>query len=266
MTVKQVTVILGAATPAGPPGPAGAAGPAGERGDAGPPGPQGAVGPVGPTGATGPNGPGTGDMLKSTYDSDNDGKVDAAEVADTANAVTWANVSGKPTFGAFGSTLLATVDQAAARTELGLAALAYKATAAFADIATAAISTAGEFRSKTASKLLSPAAAWDAAAVVTLTDQATIAMDLSGFLNAKVTLAGNRVLGPPSNAKVGQSGLIEVYQDAVGSRTLGYNAGSYVFPGGSAPVLSTTANARDALAFQVLNDGKIVITLLKGLG
>lgn len=265
MTVKQVTVILGAATPAGPPGPPGSAGPAGERGDEGPPGPQGAVGPVGPTGATGPNGPGTGDMLKTTYDSDNDGKVDAAEVADTANAVTWANVSGKPTFGAFGTTLLATADQVTARTELGLAALAYKATAAFADIATAAIASAAEFRSKAASKLLSPASAWDAATVVTLTDQATIAIDLSGFLNGVVTLAGNRTLGPPSNAKVGQAGLIEVYQDAVGTRTLSYNAGSYVFAGGVPPVLSTVANARDVLAYQVLNDGKVLISLIKAV-
>jgi hypothetical protein len=36
---------------------------------------------------------GTGDMLKATYDTDNDGKVDAAELAD---AVAWTGVSGKP--------------------------------------------------------------------------------------------------------------------------------------------------------------------------
>lgn len=37
---------------------------------------------------------GPGDMLKSTYDADNDGKVDAAEVADAAP---WAGITGKPT-------------------------------------------------------------------------------------------------------------------------------------------------------------------------
>ena len=37
---------------------------------------------------------GAGDMAKSTYDSDNDGKVDAAEVADAAP---WAGITGKPT-------------------------------------------------------------------------------------------------------------------------------------------------------------------------
>ena len=37
---------------------------------------------------------GVGDMAKSTYDTDNDGKVDAAEVADAAP---WAGITGKPT-------------------------------------------------------------------------------------------------------------------------------------------------------------------------
>jgi hypothetical protein len=37
---------------------------------------------------------GAGDMAKSTYDTDNDGKVNAAEVADTAP---WAGITGKPT-------------------------------------------------------------------------------------------------------------------------------------------------------------------------
>jgi hypothetical protein len=37
---------------------------------------------------------GAGDMAKSTYDTDNDGKVDAAEVAD---AVPWSGITGKPT-------------------------------------------------------------------------------------------------------------------------------------------------------------------------
>jgi hypothetical protein len=37
---------------------------------------------------------GPGDMLKTAYDADNDGKVDAAEVADAAP---WAGITGKPT-------------------------------------------------------------------------------------------------------------------------------------------------------------------------
>lgn len=41
----------------------------------------------------GGTGTGSGDMLKSTYDTDNDGKVDSAE---TADSVAWANVQSKP--------------------------------------------------------------------------------------------------------------------------------------------------------------------------
>jgi len=37
---------------------------------------------------------GAGDMAKSSYDTDNDGKVDAAEIAD---AVPWSGITGKPT-------------------------------------------------------------------------------------------------------------------------------------------------------------------------
>lgn len=45
----------------------------------------------GATGATGPAGPGSGDMLKSTYDTNNDGVVNAAA------SVPWSGVSGTPT-------------------------------------------------------------------------------------------------------------------------------------------------------------------------
>ena len=44
-------------------------------------------------GLDGASGSGSGDMLKATYDSDNDGKVDAAEVAD---AVAWVGIADKP--------------------------------------------------------------------------------------------------------------------------------------------------------------------------
>ena len=55
-----------------------------------PAGVQGVQGPVGPQG---PSGSGTGDMLKSVYDTNNDGIVDHAALADTAP---WTGISGKP--------------------------------------------------------------------------------------------------------------------------------------------------------------------------
>ena len=44
----------------------------------------------------GDDGQGNGDMTKAVYDANNDGKVDIAEVAETANAVSWTGVTGKP--------------------------------------------------------------------------------------------------------------------------------------------------------------------------
>lgn len=41
-------------------------------------------------------GAGTGDMRKGQYDTNDDGKVNAADVADVANEVAWGNVTGKP--------------------------------------------------------------------------------------------------------------------------------------------------------------------------
>lgn len=46
-----------------------------------------------PRGQQGPAGSGSGDMLASVYDSNSDGKVDAA---DTADSVAWENVTGRP--------------------------------------------------------------------------------------------------------------------------------------------------------------------------
>jgi hypothetical protein len=51
---------------------------------------------------------------------------------------------------------------------------------------------------------------WAANAIDSLTDAATITVDFSTFVNASVTLAGNRTLGNPSNEKAGQTGAILV--------------------------------------------------------
>lgn len=153
----------------------------------------------------------------------------------------------------FGRARLTDADAAAGRTAYGLG------TASLLDETTAA-----QFQANTADKALSTDQVWSAASTVTLTDAATIAVDMSTFINAKVTLGGNRTLGQPSNAKVGQSGLIEIIQDGTGSRTLAYHA-DWLFAGGADPTLSTAAGARDLLFFQVLNDGKIYATLIKAV-
>lgn len=80
---------------------------------------------------------------------------------------------------------------------------------------------------------------------VTLTDAATITTDVSLSRHFRVTLAGNRTLGVPTNPIDGAKVIWEVIQDATGSRTLAFNA---IFAFGSdipSITLSGTANKRD---------------------
>ena len=97
--------------------------------------------------------------------------------------------------------------------------------------------------------------------VVSLTDAASIAYDMDDGVNATVTLGGNRTLANPTNVTVGQSGVIFVKQDGTGSRTLSF--GSYwSFAGGTAPTLTTTASALDAIAYSVESTTNIVATAI----
>lgn len=126
------------------------------------------------------------------------------------------------------------------------------------------VGTAAQFQANTTGKHLTTDKVWSAAAEVTLTDAATIAVDMSTFINAKVTLGGNRTLGQPSSTKVGQSGFIRIIQDGTGSRTLAYHA-DWKFAGGVDPTLTTTAAATDLLFYQVIATNVIYATLVKAI-
>lgn len=135
--------------------------------------------------------------------------------------------------------------------------------AALGTIASFAETTTAQYRANTSGKALSTDKVWAAADYVSLTDAATVSVDMSLGWNFTVTLAGNRALGAPTNTKNGQSGAIEILQDATGSRTLSYNS-VWKFPGGSTPTLTTTANARDVLFYQVRSSSVILANLNKG--
>ena len=124
--------------------------------------------------------------------------------------------------------------------------------------------TDANVRAATSNKVVTTDIMWSAAAEVTLTDAATVAVDMATFLNAKVTLGGNRTLGQPSNTKVGQTGAIRIIQDGTGSRTLAYHA-DWFFAGGTDPVLTTTAAAEDLLFYQVIAANKIFGSLIKAI-
>lgn len=100
----------------------------------------------------------------------------------------------------------------------------------------------------TDNKYVSPAGIDAALAPVTLTDAATIAVDMDTGRNFKVTLGGNRTMGAPTNITAGRSGVLALTQDGTGSRTVTWNA-AYEFIDGTAPTLSTTAGETDTFTY-----------------
>ncbi len=81
----------------------------------------------------------------------------------------------------------------------------------------------------------------------TLTDGATITPDCTRGSYQRVTLGGNRTMAAPLNPGDGQRLVLEIIQDAGGSRTLTWNA-VYAF-GTITNALTATANKRDIFEF-----------------
>lgn len=102
-------------------------------------------------------------------------------------------------------------------------------------------------------------------AIDTLTDAATIAVDMSVGNNFSVTLGGSRTLGNPTNLTAGQSGVIFITQDATGLRTLAFSS-YWDFPNLTAPTLTTTANAVDVLVYTVRTSTSIAAQLITNIG
>jgi hypothetical protein len=100
--------------------------------------------------------------------------------------------------------------------------------------------------------------------VSALTDGATITPNFNTANNFSLTLGGNRTLANPTNLTAGQSGVIVITQDATGGRTLAF--GSYWdFSGGTAPTLTTAANAVDVLVYYVNSATSITASLISNI-
>ncbi len=83
----------------------------------------------------------------------------------------------------------------------------------------------------------------------TLTDAATINWDCNSGAIASVTLgAAGRTMAAPTNLKKGTY-ILHVLQDGTGSRTITTWNAVFKWAGGTAPVLSTAANAHDIVTF-----------------
>ena len=84
----------------------------------------------------------------------------------------------------------------------------------------------------------------------------TITLDFRTANNFSTTLTGNVTFANPSNISAGQSGVIFITQDGTGSRTAAF--GSYWdFSEGTAPTLSSGANAVDMIAWMARSSTKI---------
>lgn len=100
--------------------------------------------------------------------------------------------------------------------------------------------------------------------ITALTDGATITPDFSDSNHFSLVIGGNRTLANPTNLTAGQSGCIWITQDGTGSRTLAYGS-QWDFTGGTAPTLTTTANAVDCLVYAVQSSTKITAQLITNL-
>ena len=84
----------------------------------------------------------------------------------------------------------------------------------------------------------------------------TITLDFRTANNFSMTLTGNVTLANPSNISAGQSGVLFITQDGTGGRTAAF--GTYWdFSDGTAPTLSTGANAVDMIAWIARSSTKI---------
>jgi hypothetical protein len=89
--------------------------------------------------------------------------------------------------------------------------------------------------------------------VVSLADGATINTDASQGNIFKVTIAGNRTIAAPTNAKEGQFIQYRIAQDATGTRTITWNA-IFDFGGAGEPTLTTTGSRTDYVSFRYNDD------------
>jgi hypothetical protein len=135
----------------------------------------------------------------------------------------------------------------------------------FAFLGFGARATTAQYLADDAGLVLTTDQVWDALGEIELIDAVTIAVDMATFIDAVVTLGGNRTLGNPTNASKRQTGLIRIIQDATGGRTLVFGP-HWVFANTSPPTLSTAPNAVDYLFYKVISASVVYATLVKNVG
>jgi hypothetical protein len=97
------------------------------------------------------------------------------------------------------------------------------------------------------------------------TTDANTTLDFSVGNNFSLELTGSIVLNNPTGVTTGQSGIIQILQDGVGSRTCGFGS-HWDFPSATVPTLSTGANALDCITYFVRSSTSIIANSLIGIG
>ncbi len=92
--------------------------------------------------------------------------------------------------------------------------------------------------------------------VTALTSAATVTIDFSVGNHFSCTMGHNITFDNPTTESVGQSGTITLTQDGTGSRTGAWGT-QFLWAGGTAPTLSTAANAVDRIDYVVVAADKI---------
>jgi len=84
----------------------------------------------------------------------------------------------------------------------------------------------------------------------------TVTIDMDTSCHHLVNMTANSTFAQPNNQNTGQTGSIFLVQDGTGSRTASFNS-AYKFVGGTAPTLSTAANAVDRIDYVVKGSNEI---------
>jgi hypothetical protein len=129
--------------------------------------------------------------------------------------------------------------------------------------------TAAQFLANAAGdqgKMLTPGAAWAAAATLALTPSAGVCTpNMSLSYNFSWVIGGAGLsLGAPSNMKLGQAGIIVLQQDGTGSRIITFDP-IYKFPNAVDPTLSTAANATDIISYFTFSPTAVLCSFQRNL-
>ena len=92
--------------------------------------------------------------------------------------------------------------------------------------------------------------------VITVSYASTITLDFKTGNNFTTTLTGNTTFANPTTLVAGQSGVIFIIQDGTGGRTAAFDP-YWDFSDGTAPTLSTGADAVDMIAWIARSSTKI---------